>query len=107
MKKIKVATILCVFMASIIFIGAETNQDKEDSKQIAELVQKVELLEGRIKALEEKLQLLTSQTRVFIPESFPKIQKIPEDWSEFEFNGMKYYSIPLKTQNRKTKDDKK
>ena len=108
MRKFKtLAVFFCFLLASLMYVPAETNQDQEDSKKILELSERVELLEGRIKALEQKLQMLATQTRVLIPESFPQIQKIPDDWSEFEFNGMKYFSIPLKTEQKRIEKKKK
>jgi hypothetical protein len=59
------------------------------------------MLKKRIKTLEQQLQAIAHRS-VVIPKTFPKPQKIPEGWKEYEFNGMKYYISPLQTDSKKT-----
>jgi len=108
MKKFKMLAIfLCVLVASLSWIQAETNKDEDSlKKQIKELKAQVEMLKKRVKFLEKQLQSL-DRKGIAIPETFPKLQKIPEDWKEFEYNGMKYYIIPLKDEPEKTNLKKK
>lgn len=108
MKKFQILAIfLCVLVASLSWIQAETDKDEDSLKtQIKELKIQVEMLKKRIKTLEKQLQSLAYRG-VAIPETFPKLQEIPKDWKEFEYNGMKYYIIPLKADPEKTNLKKK
>jgi peptidoglycan hydrolase CwlO-like protein len=96
MKKIKIwAIFLCILVACSIWIYGETNQDENVSKQIEELQKQLTKLEKKIEILEKEIQWLAERS-VETPETFPKLQKIPEGWKEYEFNGVKYYIIPVK-----------
>ena len=108
MKKFKILAIfLCVLVASLTWIQAETDKNEDSlKKQIKELQNQVEMLKKRIKILEKQLQSLAKKG-VVIPKTFPKLQEIPKDWKEFEYNGMKYYIIPLKADPEKTNRQKK
>jgi predicted nucleic acid-binding Zn-ribbon protein len=76
------------------------------SEQIEELHKKIEKLEKQIKNLELKLQKF-AYSRVEIPKTFPRLKKIPKGWKEFEYEGLKYYLIPLKNDSRNTELQKK
>lgn len=108
MKKLQILTLfLCVLVVSQSWIQAETNKDEDSlKKQIKELKNQVEMLKKRIITLEKQLQAISHRS-VTIPKSFPKLQKIPEGWKEYEFNGMKYYIIPIQTDSKKTNLKKK
>lgn len=108
MKKFQILAIfLCVLVASLSWIQAETDKNEDSlKKQIKELQNQVEMLKKRIKILEKQLQSLAKKG-VAIPKTFPKLQEIPKDWKEFEYNGMKYYIIPLKADPEKTNRQKK
>ncbi len=108
MKKFKILTIfLCVLVASLSWIQAETDKDEDSlKKQIKELKAQVEMLKKRVKFLEKQLQSLDHKG-IAIPKTFPKLQEIPKDWKEFEYNGMKYYIIPLKADPEKINLKKK
>ena len=108
MKKYNILAIsLFVLLASITWIQAESNQDVDTQLQIVELKNQINLLKERIEILEKKLQSFARSSYVYIPENFPKVQKVPEDWGVFEYNGMTYYSIPLKMEQKKEKQEKK
>ena len=107
MKKLKIlAVFLCVLLASTAWVQTETDTDENLSKQIKELKIQVEMLKKRIKVLEKQLQSLTRRG-VVIPETFPKLDKIPEGWREYEFNGMKYYLVPVQAETKKINTEKK
>ncbi|MGD8536658.1 MAG: hypothetical protein PVF66_12485 [Candidatus Aminicenantes bacterium] len=108
MKKFQILAIfLCVLLASLSWIQADTNNEEDSlKKQIKELKNQVEMLKKRIKILEKQLRSL-AQKGVAIPKTFPKLQEVPKDWKEFEYNGMKYYIIPLKADPEKTNRKKK
>lgn len=108
MRKLNILGIsICVLLASAAWIPADSSQDTDAQKQILELKKQVESLEKRIEDLEKKVQFLASNTRVDIPENFPQVQKVPDNWHVFEYNGMKYYSIPLTMEKKETKKEKK
>ncbi len=108
MKKFQILAIfLCVLVASLSWIQAETDKDEDSlKKQIEELKTQVEMLKKRVKILEKQLQSLDNKG-IAIPKTFPKLQKIPKDWKEFEYNGMKYYILPLQDDPEKTNLKKK
>jgi len=108
MKKFQILSIfLCVLVASLSWIQAETDKNEDSLKtQIKELKIQVEMLKKRIKTLEKQFQSLAHRG-VAIPKTFPKLQKIPKDWKEFEYNGMKYYIIPIQADSKKTNQQKK
>lgn len=108
MKKFKILAIfLCVLVASLSWIQAETDENEDAlKKQVKELKIQVEMLKKRVNFLEKQLQSLDHKG-IAIPETFPKLQKIPKDWKEFEYNGMKYYIIPLKDEPEKATLKKK
>lgn len=107
MKKFKIL-VLCVsiLVASSAWTRAETNTDEDLSKQIKELQNQVERLKKRIQCLEKELRSMADRS-VALPKAFPKLQKIPEGWEEYEFNGMNYYIIPLQTDSKKKNLQKK
>lgn len=107
MKKFKIVVIcMSVLLASTVWTQTETKTDEDVSKQIKELQNQVEMLEKRIQSLEKELKSLAHRS-VAIPKTFPKLQKVPEGWEEYEFNGMNYYIIPLKIDSKKTDLQKK
>ena len=103
MKKFQILVLfLCVLVVLHSWIQAETNKNEDDlKKQIRELKNQVEMLKKRIKTLEKQLQSLAHWS-IAIPKTFTRLQKIPEGWKEYEYNGMKYYIIPIQTDSKKT-----
>jgi len=107
MKRRKIlALFLCLLVACAAWIQGETNRDEDVSKQMEELQKQVTKLEKRIETLEKQLQWFAKRN-VEIPETFPKLQKMPEGWKEYEYNGIKYYIIPLKHNAKKANQQKK
>ncbi len=102
MKKLPILVLfLCVLVVSQSWIQADTNREDEDlKKQIKELKDKVEKLEKRIKILEKQLRSVELGS-IAIPKTFPKLQQVPKEWKEYEYNGMKYYIIPIQTDSKK------
>ena len=106
MKKIELLVVfLCLSIAFAGLIQGETSSDEDLAQQVEELQKQVTQLEKRIETLEKTIQWL-AQRSVEIPETFPKLHKMPEGWKEYEFNGVKYYIIPVKSAE-KTPDRKK
>ena len=81
-------------------------------KQVAELKQQVDSLQARVKALEQRLGTLEAMklSRVQVVPApkptpppvappmtlVPRLEPAPEHWQEWNFNGLKYYLIPLR-----------
>lgn len=105
MRKIWVI-VLCFSVVCSIWAQEETNKGDDLSKQVEELQKQVRKLEMRIDSLEKQLEILSKRS-VEIPETFPKLHKVPEGWKEHEFNGIKYYIIPVKSESTKINQQKK
>ena len=77
--------------------GTVASEEPSDdvTAQLKQLQDKVLLLEKRIAALEKQPSFVTLGTPADI---YPKFNTIPKGWREREFNGMKYYIIPLCSQ---------
>lgn len=107
MKKSKILMIfLCLSVVCSIWVYGETKKDEDVTNQMEELQKQVTKLEKRIEILEKQLKWLSKRS-VEIPETFPKLQKIPKGWREHEFNGVKYYIIPVKSDTQKADQQKK
>ena len=107
MKKHKIFVgFLCVLFISSVWIYGETDKDDEVSNQVEELRKQVTKLEKRIDTLEKQLKWLSKRS-IEIPETFPKFQKIPEGWKEYEYNGIKFYIIPVKSDAQLANQQKK
>ena len=103
MRKIKALVILIsVMVVSTAWFQAGTHPEEEVSKQIEKLETRIVELEKKIKTLENHFQAITEEIKE-LPRFFPQLEKIPEDWRLHEFNGIKYYIIPLKSDSKKTK----
>ena len=95
MKKYKALIMVIVLLfTSSAFLQAESNQDEDLAKQIEDLNKKIERLEKHVQILEKQLKKY-ADSRIEIPQTFPKLDKIPKNWKEYEYQGVKYYLIPL------------
>ena len=71
-------------------------------EEIAALKAHVERLEQRIDELSQQkqpVQILWRQGKAVEPPQ--RGREVPEDWTPREFNGMRYYIVPLKSSERK------
>ena len=108
MKKYKILAIsFCLLLGATTLIHTEQNPDIERQLKITQLKNQIYELKQQIEALEKELQSLTRNYYVYMPEHFPSVQRIPDDWQVFEYNGMVYFSIPLKQEQKKEKQEKK
>jgi hypothetical protein len=88
--------------AGAMAVGADksttTNKATQDvdslRRALADQVERNRLLESKVKELQYRLKELeirnAAETRVA-----PEIQRVPEDWRPFQFNGTTIYVIPL------------
>ena len=75
--------------------GADEKGPKDVTAQLKQLQDNVTKLEARIAALEKRPLYLT------VPERTPSLlpeRVVPKGWQQREFNGMKYYIVPVDTQ---------
>ena len=99
MNKLKwTAGVLCLFVIALSRIQAFPIRQEDQAKQIEELKKQVGALEQRIAILEGKLQKLT----LSIPQTFLDLKQLPKGWEKREFNGLKYYIIPIEQDVKKT-----
>ncbi len=107
MKKFKILVLcLSIIIVSSVWTQADIHTEEDLSTQVEELKKEVEMLKKRIKILEQELQSLDHRS-VAIPKTFLKLHQIPEGWEEYEFNGLKYYIIPLQDDSKKINRQKK
>jgi hypothetical protein len=97
---------LCVLFISSLWIYGETDREKDISKQMEKLQEQVTKLEKKIESLEKKLKWLSKRS-VEIPETFPKFRRMPKGWKQYEYNGIKFYIIPVKSDVQKADQQKK
>jgi uncharacterized coiled-coil protein SlyX len=89
---------ICLISIALPRIHAFPIWQEDQTKQIEELKKQVGALEQRIATLESKLQKLT----LAIPQTFPDLKQLPKGWEKREFNGLRYYIIPIEQEVTKT-----
>jgi hypothetical protein len=115
MRTLNLFSIGCLAVGLVV-VGSWNSLRGEESSNpeqpIAELKQHIDGLQARIKALEQRIEKLEaakpSSVQVLqapkLPPSTtappmitaPRPDQLPNGWQEREFNGMKYYLIPLR-----------
>jgi uncharacterized coiled-coil protein SlyX len=108
MKNRRFASILVVAgCAMLVFVLSSKASDKQSSQQnakeneavIQELKDKVVKLEAQVAELQKQLDEIRKKSPhpyFAIPEPNPKPKNpIPHDWKPFNFNGQRYYIVPL------------
>ena len=96
---------LCILVACAVWIHGDTHKNEDVEKQMEELQEQITKLEKRIEILEKQLKRLSKRS-VEIPETFPKFQRMPKGWKQYEYNGIKFYIIPVKSDALKTNHQK-
>lgn len=119
----KILFLLCGFAAICLMVSAFAGEKQPVSAgvkadavkmDVGQLTQEVTALQARIKALEERLgklekaepfKLVTAPPvinpapqSITIPQIAADPNRPPNAWGEREFNGLKYYLIPLGAQ---------
>lgn len=98
MRKSLLAVAVAVALALVGVLYAESDKREPAGRQpecCKQLLSRIEALEARIQALEAR------SPSVVLPERYPAPQRLPPGAQEREFNGMKYYIIPLEAGERK------
>ena len=116
-----------IFLVAIVFAAdKKPPTPAETSAKVEELAKQVDSLQGKVKELEQRLAKMEKvkinplgftapvaplQTpTIVLPRVFPNLNSLensfadpshpPKIWGEGEFNGWKYYTIPLSTTER-------
>lgn len=105
-RRVCVCFIVCVVAGVASFAGASAGPDKPKSpsqEQVQQLIQRMEKLESRVAELEQIVPRIVTpslgypQLRV-LPEG--KLETLPKGWVPREFNGLRYYDIPLASERK-------
>jgi septal ring factor EnvC (AmiA/AmiB activator) len=100
MKKSKwMIGIFALLLVAMSGIQAFPFRQAEPTKQIEELKKQMTALEQKVATLESRLEKL----RLAIPQTFPDLKQLPKGWEKREFNGMKYYIVPIEQEPIKAK----
>ena len=116
----KILFLLCSFVAVGLLVSALAASEKQSvptgsKTDVGQLTQQIDSLQARIKTLEERLAKLEkdrtfkavtlppsvvqpSPNSIQIPGAVADPNRPPNAWGEREFNGLKYYLIPLGTE---------
>lgn len=102
-KSLFSAVAVAVALALVGVLYAQSDNREPTGRQpecCKQLLSRIEALEARIQALEAR------SPSVVVPERYPvphriDPQRLPPGAQEREFNGMKYYIIPLEAGERK------
>ncbi len=101
--RIPAVLVLAVLLAgAVAFRGLYAGQEQPapQQDQVRELLKRVERLEARVAELERHQPRVVvpaqgaPELRV-VPEAPLDVQRVPKGWIPREFNGQRYYDIPL------------
>ncbi len=86
--------------ATILYAGAaapssESAQIEQLKKEVADLRQRVELLEERLKSDLIPATTKDGKERPGVINPYPGLRQVPQNWHRGEFNGMPYYIVPI------------
>ncbi len=87
--------LVCLIAPSVLPSAAEKSsqnpsQQPSSSEQLKKLQEKVAQLDARVAALEKRPALLA------LPPASPSAPlQLPKGWQQREFNGLRYYDVPL------------
>jgi hypothetical protein len=92
------AVAVCVAVCAGLLVtrgsAAFEQAPKDATAQLKELQDKVAKLESRIADLEKRPSYVTVPTT---SPSLHSVPSVPRNWQEREFNGMKFYIVPVDT----------
>jgi len=103
----KLATLVLVLLAVGLLafyagtrVTAASEPQKSGGDSIRDLRTRIDKLESQVAAMREQIDELAAKASIrvlTIPESHGfREDKMPPGATEFEFNGMKYWNIPIK-----------
>ena len=89
-----VAVLLAATPAPTLVRGAD------DPEDVAALSKKLRQLEEEVAALRQRLAELGQQPSLQLPPAYSQVPaiggaQVPPDWHQREFNGQRYYVVPL------------
>ena len=88
---------LCIAVALVLPSTADETSAQNPKSEIKQLQDKIARLEARVAALEKKPVYAGLVARPDAALSLPEKSPLPKGWTQQEFNGMKYYIVPLRT----------
>jgi len=88
--------------ATLLYAGAatpssESAQIEQLKKEVADLRQRVELLEERMKSDLIPATTKDGKERPGVINPYPSPRQVPQNWRRGEFNGIPYYIVPIET----------
>lgn len=86
--------------ATLLYAGtatpsAEPSQIEQLKKDVADLRQRVELLEERLKGDLIPATTKDGKERPGVINPYPSLRQVPQNWHRGEFNGVPYYIVPI------------
>jgi hypothetical protein len=101
-RMLALAVLAVLLACAVTFRGLRAGPEQPAPKweQVQELLKRVERLEARVAELERHQPRVivppqgTPELRV-VPEAPLDLQRVPKNWIPREFNGQRYYDIPL------------
>lgn len=103
-----VAVVMALFLSAYVLAGGDGDEQtpKPGAAGDKELNERIAALEERVAALEDLDKRVTelerrSMTTIIRSQAGPPAadQPLPPGWKEQEFNGLRYYLVPLNEQN--------
>jgi outer membrane murein-binding lipoprotein Lpp len=85
----------------------ESAQIEQLKKDVADLRQRVELLEERLKSDLIPATTKDGQERPGVINPYPGLRQVPQSWKRGEFNGIPYYIVPIDTPQTPSGEAKK
>ncbi len=86
--------------ATLLYAGtaapsSESSQIEQLKKEVADLRQRVELLEERLKNDLIPATTKDGKERPGVISPYPSLRQVPQNWRRGEFNGVPYYIVPI------------
>jgi len=103
MRRIPLFLVAGVIAGTLVLCrGATSSEPSQDSSEIGQLKDEIASLRQRVDALEQRLK----DRPIVIPrgdgrqgpgqiDPLPWPRPVPKDWRPFDFNGMRFYMIPI------------
>jgi hypothetical protein len=95
-RRIAVIVMVCGVLGVVAAFAAGGDEPAESS-QLAALNAQIRALEQRVEVLERKSGLRQRPAPEIVPVPSPRTPdgQVPEDWVPYDFNGRRYYVMPV------------